>query len=99
MENKENCVEWISGEHYCVGSFTEPSKIRKMKKLYEARKSEFKYFVENEDGSICCKYPKKWEKCNPGKSPDAPKREMSPEQKEKLLKALARGRENRSKTR
>lgn len=87
-DNKENVVEWLTGEHYVVGSFTEPSKIRKMKKLYETRGSEFKYFIENEDGSICCKYPKKWEKTNPGKSPDAPKREISPEQKAKMQAAL-----------
>ena len=68
-----------------------------MKKLYEARKSEFKYFIENQDGSICCKYPKKWEKCNPGKSPDAPKREISEEQKAKMRAALERSRKNKKR--
>lgn len=64
-KNTENMIEFITGEHYATLSFTEPAKIRRMKKLREENPDEFKYLVENPDGSICCKVPKKWIKISP----------------------------------
>lgn len=60
--NKENCIEFISGEHYCTISFTNRKHINRIKSLHEKHKDEFKYFHENKDGSICAKFPLKWMK-------------------------------------
>ena len=81
--NNENAIEWLSREHYATVTFTDRKMINRVKKLYEDRKDEFKYLVENDDGSICAKLPKKWIKINAGSKPDPnkPKREMSEEQK------------------
>ena len=82
--NNENSIEWISGEHFAVVTFTD----RKM--IYEERSSEFKYLHENSDGSICAKIPKKWIRCNPGsiQDPNKPKKEISEERKAALMAGL-----------
>lgn len=92
--SRENTVEFLSGQHYTVVTFTNRKHVNRIKRIYESRSSEFKYLIENQDGSLCAKIPLKWVKINPGSvpDPDKPKREMSPEQKEKLLEALAKGR-------
>lgn len=93
--NKENMIDWISGSKMCTCSFTNRKHINRIKKLYEQRKSEFEYFYENEDGSICARIPLKWIKINPGSLPDAPKREMSEEHKAKLLAGKRKSIENK----
>ena len=50
--NNENCIEFLSGERSAVVSFTNKKHINRIKKLYEERKDDFKYFHENTDGSI-----------------------------------------------
>ena len=98
MENTENMIEWISGTRSATVTFTNQKHINRMKKLYEERKDEFKYFKENSDGSICAKVPLKWIKVNPGSLPGTgKKREMTEEQKEELRKRLAAGREKANK--
>jgi hypothetical protein len=93
MENNENMVEFISGTRSATVTFTNQKHINRMKKLYEERGSEFKYFVENEDGSICAKIPLKWIKVNPGSVLGTrAKREMTEDQKEALRQRLAAGR-------
>jgi hypothetical protein len=93
MENNENMIEFISGTRTATVSFTNQKHINRMKKLYEERKDEFKYFKENEDGSICAKIPLKWIKVNAGALPGTgKKREMTEEQKEELRQRLAAGR-------
>lgn len=87
--NKENCVEFISGEHYCTVSFTNRKHINRIKKLYEERKDDFKYLHENKDGSICAKIPLKWMKINPGSTT---KRELTEEQRQELRDRLAKAR-------
>ena len=67
MENNENMIEFISGQHTATCTFTNQKHINKMKKLYETNKEDFKYFHENTDGSICCKVPNKWVKVSPPK--------------------------------
>ena len=94
MENKENVLEFLSGQHTCVVTFTNQKHINRVKKLYEERKDEFKYFHENPDGSICAKLPLKWFKLNPGSKE---KREMTEEQKEVLRQRFAVSRQNKSK--
>ena len=77
--NNENCIEFLSGERSAVVSFTNKKHINRIKKLYEERKDDFKYFPENTDGSICAKIPLKWIKLNPGSKNG---RVMTEEQKE-----------------
>lgn len=96
MENSENMIEFISGQRTATVTFTNRAHITKIKKLYETRKEEFKYYHENPDGSICCKVPLKWVKINAGKDPSAPKREMTEEQKAKLAEGLRKAREKKS---
>ena len=97
--NNENCIEWLSGERTTTITFTERKMINRIKKIYEDRKDEFKYLVENDDGSICAKLPKKWVKINPGSKPDPnkPKKQMSEEQKARLIEGLRKYREQNSK--
>ena len=98
MENTENMIEWISGTRSATVTFTNQKHINRMKKLYEERGDEFKYFKENSDGSICAKVPLKWIKINAGALPGTgKKREMTEEQKEELRKRLAEGRAKANK--
>ena len=97
--NIENMVEFISGTRTATVTFTNQKHINRIKKLYEERKDDFKYFVENPDGSVCAKLPLKWIKINPGSKPDPnkPKKQMSEEQKAKLLAGLQKYREQNKK--
>lgn len=97
--NKENMIEFISGEHFCTVSFTNRKHINRIKRIYEDRKYEFKYFHENTDGSIWAKIPLKWCKINPGAivDPNKPKRTRTPEQIEAATKALAEWRKKNKK--
>ena len=98
MENTENMIEWISGTRSATVTFTNQKHINRMKKLYEERGDEFKYFKENSDGSVCATVPLKWIKINPGSLPGTgKKREMTEEQKEELRKRLAAGRAKATK--
>ena len=87
--NNENCIEFLSGERSDVVSFTNRKHINRIKKLYEERKDDFKYFHENTDGSICAKIPLKWIKLNPGSKNG---RVMTEEQKEAARVRLANAR-------
>lgn len=79
MENLENMIEFISGTRTATVTFTNQKHINRIKKLYEERKDDFKYFKENTDGSICAKIPLKWIKINAGSKTG---RVMTEEQKE-----------------
>lgn len=94
-KNRENCVEFISNEHFCTVSFTNRKHISRIKKLYSERKDEFKNYIENKDGSICAKIPLKWVKINPGSLPGTRKgREMTDEEKKQLVERLREGKRN-----
>lgn len=66
MENQENMIEFLSGQKTVTVTFTNKKHINRIKKLYEDRKDDFKYYVENDDGSVCAKIPLKWIKINAG---------------------------------
>ena len=87
--NMENVLEFISGARTVTVSFTNQKHINRIKKLYEERKDDFKYFHENADGSICAKIPLKWIKINPGSKNG---RVMTEEQKEAARIRLANAR-------
>ena len=94
MENMENMIEFISGTRTATVTFTNQKHINRMKKLYEERKDDFKYFKENKDGSICAKIPLKWIKINAGSKTG---RVMTEEQKEAARIRLQKARENKNK--
>ena len=93
MENTENVLEFISGTRTVTVSFTNKKHINRIKKLYEERKDDFKYFVENPDGSVCAKIPLKWIKINAGSKTG---RVMTEEQKEAARIRLQKARENKN---
>ena len=95
MENTENVLEFISGTHTATVTFTNKKHINRIKKLYEERKDDFKYFVENSDGSVCAKIPLKWIKINPGSKTG---RVMTEEQKEAARIRLQKARENKKQS-
>lgn len=92
MDNVENCIEFITGQHTTTVTFTNKKHINRVKKLHEERKDDFKYFTENPDGSICAKFPLKWIKINPGSKTG---RVMTEEQKEAARIRLAKARESK----
>ena len=94
MENSENMIEFISGTRTATVTFTNKKHINRIKKLYEERKDDFKYFVENPDGSICAKLPLKWIKINAGSKEG---RVMTEEQKEAARIRLANARKKMGK--
>ena len=89
MENTENMIEFIAGTRTATVTFTNKKHINRIKNLYEDRKDDFKYFVENLDGSVCAKIPLKWIKINPGSKEG---RVMTEEQKEAARIRLANAR-------
>ena len=93
MENTENMVEFISGTRTATVTFTNQKHINRMKKLYEERKDDFKYFKENTDGSICAKIPLKWIKISPTKRNS---RIYTEEEKQKIAERLRNARRNKS---
>ena len=95
MESSENMIEFISGTRTATVTFTNQKYINRIKKIYEERKDEFKYLVENPDGSICAKLPLKWIKINPGSKE---KRVMTEEQKEAARIRLQKARENKKQS-
>ena len=94
MRNSENMIEFISGTRTATVTFTNKKHINRIKKLYEERKDDFKYFVENPDGSVCAKLPLKWIKINAGSKEG---RVMTEEQKEAARIRLANARKKMGK--
>ena len=94
MENMENMIEFISGTRTATVTFTNQKHINRIKKIYEERKDDFKYFKENTDGSVCAKIPLKWIKINPGSKTG---RVMTEEQKEAARIRLANARKKMGK--
>ena len=87
-------IEFISGTRTATVTFTNQKHINRIKKLYEERKDDFKYFKENTDGSVCAKIPLKWIKINAGSKTG---RVMTEEQKEAARIRLQKARENKNK--
>ena len=56
MENKENCIEFFTGDKVATLSLTSRRYISRIKKLRENYPDDINY-VENKDGSICAKIP------------------------------------------
>lgn len=92
MDNQENMIEFLAGTRTATVTFTDKKYINKIKKIYEERKDDFKYFIENPDGSICAKLPLKWVKISP---PRKTTKVMTEEQKKELAERLRKARESK----
>lgn len=92
MENTENVLEFISGARTATVTFTNQKHINRMKKLYEDRKDDFKYFKVNKDGSVCAKIPLKWIKISPTRTNN---RIYTEEEKQKITERLQNARRNK----
>ncbi len=92
--NRENVIEFLSGEHYCSVTFTNRVHINRIKEIYRSHENEFKEFIENTDGSVYAKFPLKWVRLNPSKRTG---RVISEEEKEKLRVQLEKARASRKK--
>ena len=57
MENRENCIEFISSEKTATITFTQQKYINRIKRLHNERPEDFKFFIEHKDGSVCAKIP------------------------------------------
>ena len=94
MDSTENVIEFITNSHTATVTFTNRKHINRIKKLYKEHKDDFKYFVENQDGSVCAKIPLKWIKINPGSKNG---RVMTDEQREAARIRLANARNKSGK--
>ena len=68
--------------------------LTESKNYMKKKKDDFKYFVENPDGSVCAKIPLKWIKINAGSKTG---RVMTEEQKEAARIRLQKAREKMGK--
>ena len=94
MECQENMIEFITGQRTATVTFTNRKHTNRIKKLYEEHKDDFKYFVENQDGSVCAKIPLKWIRINAGSKTG---RVMTDEQREAARIRLANARDKSGK--
>lgn len=78
--NKENCIEFLTGDKRATISLTSRKYISKIKKLQEAN-PELVDYIENKDGSICAHVPVNYIKIS------APK-QVSEEQREAASRRL-----------
>lgn len=76
MENKENCIEWITGQRTITVTLSHLKYVNKVKSLAATHK-EVKILAENDDGTILAKLPIKYLKIS------AP-RQVSEEQREQM---------------
>lgn len=58
--NKENAVEFLTGDKTVTVSFTAQKYVNKMKKLHEKHSDKFEAYEINPDGSLYARIPLKW---------------------------------------
>ena len=80
--NKENCIEWITGQRHIAVTFTDPTCIRKVKELAKKYPDKVIIKAKNKDGSIFAHLPKSALKLS------IIKREMSDEARQKASERL-----------
>ena len=59
-ENKENCIEWITGQHKCSCTISYIKYVNRIKALAEKCPDDVQIIAENDDGTIFCKIPLKY---------------------------------------
>lgn len=87
-ENKENCIEFLTGKSRACGSFTSQKFINRIKRLAESYQDQVS-LAENEDGSVCAGFPLSWVKLSPP-------RQMSEEQRANAAERLKQLRSSKS---
>jgi hypothetical protein len=70
MVNRENVIEWLTGQTHITVTFSEKKYINKVKKLAEKFPNEVKITAVNKDGSIVAHLPKSALKLNVIKKKD-----------------------------
>lgn len=80
MENPENCIEWLTGQHIIICTISQGKYISKIKKLAEKYPKKVKILAENKDGTILAKLPLKALKLN------IIEKELTNEQREEMSK-------------
>ena len=85
---RENCIEWLNGQDTISVTLSQGRYISKVRKLAEKYPNSVQILSENDDGSIFAHMPLKSLKLN-----IVPPKELGNEEKEKLIKRLAQGKE------
>ena len=80
MENPENCIEWLTGQHTITCTISQGKYISKIKRLAEKYPKKVNILAENEDGTILAKLPLKALKLN------IIEKELTDEQREEMSK-------------
>lgn len=80
MENPENCIEWITGQHTITCTISQGRFIKKIKNLAEKYPNKVRILKENSDGAILAKMPLKSLKLS------IIERDLSDEQREEMAK-------------
>lgn len=80
MENSENCIEWLTGQHTITCTFSQPKFIKKVENLQSNHPEKVKILARNKDGTILCKLPIKALKLS------IIERELTDEQRQELSK-------------
>lgn len=91
-ENKENCIEWLTGQNMIVLSLTQERMINKVRKLKQKFPDEVK-IKTNKDGSICAKMPLSYLKLN---HTEREPKELTDEEKKEIRKRLQAGKKAKS---
>lgn len=86
-ENKENCIEWLTGRDTIVLSLTQERYINKVRRLKKKFPDDIK-IKTNKDGSICAKMPLSFLKLN---HVEREKKELTDEEKQEIRKRLQAG--------
>lgn len=82
--NRENVLEFLSGQKTITVSFCQEKWINKVKKLKENYPNDVEIIAENEDGSICAKLPAKFLKLSPPKKVSEEQRQAASERFKKM---------------
>jgi hypothetical protein len=77
MENKENAIEWMTGQRTITVSLSHLKYVNKVKALAVSHPKDVKILAVNDDGTILAKLPIKYLKLS------AP-RQVSEEQREQM---------------
>ena len=88
-DNRENAIEWYSGQDMITVSLTQKKYIRKLNKIKKKYPEKVKIIKVNPDGSVYAKLPIK------ALHIFYSERELSEEEKEKLKKRLGNRRKNK----
>jgi len=91
-ENKENCIEWLTGQDKCSCTISHQKYISKIKNLAEKCPDDVKIIAENDDGTIYVRMPLKYAiKFSKPKTVN-----LTDEQKEECAERMRRAREMRN---